>query len=174
MVGALKQGLAGTGVTSFSAVVRRGEVLSQITAPHGIGFLDLVFGDQQDTTTTTGHDTPQALPDGSIVYSDESRGSDDGRNPDHLAVTLVRPDGTRLVAVETNAPSEKGPATPGAPMPLTARQISTLLDSPVWDAAILAAVADAPDPTSVATDSTDPTNAAGDPAAAIVPATPPS
>ncbi|WP_194926353.1 hypothetical protein [Catenulispora pinisilvae] len=141
VVGALKQGLAGTGVTGFSAIVRPGEILSQITAPRGIGFLDLIIGGQQDTIAA--HDTPQVLPDGSVVYTDESRGPDNGRNPDHLTVTLVRPDGTRLVAIETNAPSEKGPATPGAPMLLTAKQISTLLDSPVWDAAILAAAADA-------------------------------
>lgn len=153
LAAALKTVLNGTGVTGSSYAARGSDYVptiplgstspimvdAQISAHHDIGFLELIVSGPQDTINRPG--TPQVRDDHSLVYVGEEPGTSDGRHDDliDLTVTLVRPDGSSLSVLETNSASTKDAAAPGAPLLLSSEQITAMLDSPVWDAAIAAA-----------------------------------
>lgn len=134
-------------------------VAAQLTAANQVGSIAIVaYGRQAHVALPS---KPRVLRDRSVVYVTQQKGSSDGRHADRidLSVTLVRTDGASLVALETNAPTPKGAAAPGAPLLLSADQVTSMLDSSVWDAAVAAADAlpssdranapvssDAPDP----------------------------
>jgi len=96
-----------------------------------------VFGNQS-ATEISGKMTK--LSDGSTAWVDSGPEYTDGRNPGevYISVTIVRPDGTSVSAVETNAPAEKAAATAKAPA-FNAEQLIKLLDNSAWDAAVAAA-----------------------------------
>jgi hypothetical protein len=155
LISALKSCFQGTGVTGSSFLARGSDfvaptnaiplgdivVSAQLSSQSNIGSIGIVISGRQGVVSGPG--IPQAIGDGSTVYVSQIPASTDGRQADRmtLEVTLVRPDGSSLSAIETNSPNDKSAAAPGAPLLLTADQVSTLLDSSVWDAAIAAAEA---------------------------------
>jgi hypothetical protein len=113
-------------------------VTAQLSIPQGIGSIAVDIFGVHDFKTPVG--APHQLADNTVVYlqsQHQADASDPGKRT--LSVTLVRPDGSSLWAFETNSRSEKDPAKPGTPLPLTDTQVITLLDSPTWDDAVVAA-----------------------------------
>ncbi|MEY9859316.1 hypothetical protein ABH935_004944 [Catenulispora sp. GAS73] len=155
LISTLKSRFQGTGVTGSSYLARGSDlaapanmmplgmimVSARLSTQQNIGSIAIIVSGHQGTASGLG--TPQAVGGGSTVYVNQAPGGTDGPQPDHLTldVTLVRADGSSLTAIETNSPNDKSPAAPGAPLLLTSDQVTTLLDSSVWDAAIAAAKA---------------------------------
>lgn len=155
LMSTLKSSLLGTGVTGESYLARGTDLLTptnlmpmsslvvsaRFSAQHDIGSISIVISGSRDFVSLQG--VPETRGDGSLVYVSQlpanSSGPQDNRIT--LAVTLVRTDGSTLSAIETNSADEKSAAAPGAPLLLTADQVTTLLDSPVWDDAVAAAEA---------------------------------
>ncbi|MEY9932922.1 hypothetical protein ABH926_007573 [Catenulispora sp. GP43] len=139
----LKSCLSGTGVTGrdYAAASTGITVSAQLTDGPNVGFIAIDIAGPE--AALPGRGTPQILTDQSVVYISTGPGTSDGRHVDktELTVTLVRPDGTSLVALETNSPSEKNAAAPGTPLLLAAKQVIAMLDSPAWDSAAAAASA---------------------------------
>jgi hypothetical protein len=159
LISTLKSGLGETDVTGRSYVARGSEsaaasdsetdstaemtspimVDAQLSVRTDVGFLSIVFSGPEDDVAQPG--TPRRLPDRSVVYITNGSASSDGSHPDRitLQVTVIRPDGSGLYAIETNSLTEKSAAAPGAPLLLSPDQLITLLDSSAWDSAIAAA-----------------------------------
>ncbi len=155
LISTLKYGLQDTGVTGSSYLARGSDltaptnvmplgvivVSARLSAEHGIGSISIIISGHRGAASGSG--VPQTIGDGSTVYVSQIAAGTDGPQSDHttLEVTLVRPDGSSLSAIETNSPNDKSPAAPGAPLLLTSDQVTTLLDSQIWNAAIAAAEA---------------------------------
>lgn len=155
LIGTLKTLLGGAGVSGGSYValgtdVEHGKpgttgvssktimIDAQLTAGKSVGYISIVISGLGPSVPPLG--TPQAQKDGSVAYVAKKPGSSDGRHNDRtdLFVTLVRPGGSTLTAVETDAPNEKSAAPHGAVLLLSPDQVTSILDSPAWNAAIAA------------------------------------
>ena len=143
LTSALKTVLAGTGISGRSFVAHANPILvdAQLFAHNNVGYIGIVISGPGSSVAPPG--MPQVLRDGSVVYVSKEAGSSDGLHDDRidLSVTLVRTDGTSLAAIETNSSNEKSAAVYGAPLLLAPDQVTTMLDSPAWDAATAAAEA---------------------------------
>ncbi|MEZ0109264.1 hypothetical protein ABH920_003274 [Catenulispora sp. EB89] len=155
LISTLKYSLQGTGVTGSSYLARGSDftapvnvmpldmivVSARLSTQLGIGSIVIVVSGHPDAASESG--VPQAVGGGSTVYVSQISAGTDGPQSDHttLDVTLVRADGSSLSAIETNSLNDKSPAAPGAPLLLTSDQVTTLLESPAWDAASAAAEA---------------------------------
>ena len=149
----LKSLLGGTGVSGSSFVAKGSDFMpvttviasspividAQLSAGENVGYISIVIAGPGPSVPPPG--TPQVQNDGSVVYVSKGMGSSDGRHNDRidLTVAVVRPDGSTLAAVETNSLTLKSAAADNAPLLLTTEQVTAMLDSPAWDAAVAAA-----------------------------------
>jgi len=152
MIVLLQSRLAGTGIKGLDTSTHdlgladgpddRVSIDAGIVGAAGLGSLAVSVLGNHASDPVGG--TFQYLQDGSIAYLDQSSGPYGGgasaaNVPATLTVTLIRPDCSRIIAVESNTRFHQKPVTPEALMLLNTDQLITLLDSADWDPMVAAA-----------------------------------